>query len=101
MKATVRHMVVFNLKYPKDSEEAKQFLADSREILGSIPYASEYMQCYEISPKNTYDYGFSFDFPSPEDYERYNQDPRHVQYVNERWNNEVTQFLEIDFSEIG
>lgn len=100
MKPEIRHMVVFNLKYPKDSPQAKQFIEDSKTILGAIPYAETYDQCYEVSPKNGYDYGFCFDFNSADDYQAYNNHPAHVQYVKERWDNEVTEFMEIDFKEI-
>ena len=96
MKAEIRHMVVFNLMHPEGSEEEKEFLEDSVRILGSIPFASDFMLCREVSPKNGFDYGLSFDFASEEDYEKYNNDPRHVEYVNERWLKEVTDFMEID-----
>ena len=100
LKPEIRHMVVFNLIYPKDSPEAKKFIADSVEILGAIPYCSQFDQCYEVSKKNDYDYGFSFDFEKAEDYQAYNVDPAHVKYVKERWDVEVAKFMEIDFKEI-
>jgi hypothetical protein len=100
MKAKIRHMVVFNLKYPKDSPQAKQFLEDAKRILSAIPYVEDYMQCYQISPKSKFDYALSLDFMTAEDYEKYSVDPIHMQYVEERWLKEVTDVLEIDFEEI-
>jgi len=99
MKAAIRHMVVFNLTHLKDSAEEKNFLEDSVKVLGSIPYAANFMLCREVSPKNGFDYGFSFDFMSKEDYEKYNNDPSHVEYVKERWLKEVTEFMEIDLAQ--
>ena len=93
-------MVVFKLMHAKGSEEEKKFLEDSESILGSIPYAAKFMVCHEVSPKNGFDYGFSFDFMSKEDYQNYNNDPRHINYVNERWLKEVTEFMEIDLKEM-
>lgn len=100
MEAAIRHMVVFNLKYPKDSPEAENFIRTAREAFSQIPCAKNVMQCYEISPKNNYDYGFSFDFMSAEDYQTYNNHELHVKFVNEHWKTEVTDFMEIDFAEI-
>ena len=36
----------------------------------------------------------------PEDYESYNNHPDHCKFVEERWNTEVTDFMEIDFKEM-
>lgn len=100
MTAAIRHMVVFNLKYPKDSPEANRFIRTAKEAFDQISSAQNVMQCYEISPKNNYDYGFSFDFMKAEDYEAYNNHPLHVRFVEEHWKTEVTEFMEIDFQEI-
>ena len=100
MKAAVRHMVVFNLKWRKDSPEAKEFLAAAKETFDQIKYARDVMFCYEVSPKNGYDYGFSFDFMTKEDYEAYNNHSAHIKFVEEKWTTEVTDFLEIDLAEI-
>jgi hypothetical protein len=34
-------------------------------------------------------------------YDRYNQDPRHVAFVQERWIPEVADFLEVDYRAIS
>lgn len=50
--------------------------------------------------KYDYDYGFSMDFASQDDYEAYNAynaHPVHTDLVESRWKAEVTRFLEIDF----
>ena len=39
-------------------------------------------------------------FASEADYEAYNVHPQHVDFVENRWEKEVEQFMEIDYSEI-
>lgn len=96
----IKHMVVFNLVYPKDSPEAKQFIKHSVEILGSIPQVHCFTQCYEVSQKNNFDYGFCFDFLSQDDYDSYSRHPAHSSYVKDVWEKEVSTFMEIDLVEL-
>ena len=100
MKADVRHMVVFNLKWEKDSPEAKLFLKTAEDTFKQIGAAKKVMICNEVSPKNGYDYGFSFDFDTKDDYAAYNNHPLHINFVEKLWMNEVTDFLEVDLEEI-
>lgn len=93
----IRHMVIFNLKVSKGSDEAERFLADGKAILESIPVVNQFEVLYQVSAKNDYDYGFSMEFHNQEDYDTYNAHPYHVEFVNERWMKEVDRFLEIDF----
>ncbi|TVQ18856.1 MAG: Dabb family protein [Spirochaetaceae bacterium] len=97
----IRHMVVFTLRYPPDSQESRQFLADARESLSAIPTVREFEAFRQVSRKNEYQYGFSMEFAGPDEYQEYNQHPAHVAFVNERWKIEVTDFLEIDFESVG
>lgn len=97
MSQVIRHMVIFNLKYPKGSAQAETFLEDGQAILSSIPVVRNFGVFRQVSPKNDYEYGFSMDFSSQEDYDAYNGHPLHVQFVQERWLTEVERFLEIDF----
>jgi hypothetical protein len=94
---SIRHMVIFNLKYPKGSSEAEKFLNDGKSILTSIPAVQNFGVFRQVSSKNDYDYGFSMDFASQADYDSYNVHPLHVQFVQDRWQVEVERFLEIDF----
>src|ERR1700733_2300751 len=95
----IRHMVIFNLKYPKGSLEAEKFLNDGKSILSSIPAVQNFGVFRQVSTKNDYDYGFSMDFSNQEDYDSYNGHPLHVKFVQERWLLEVARFLEIDFQQ--
>ena len=97
MNTTIHHIVSFRLKYEKDSPEARKFIEDSKSILGGIPGIVSYEVGYEVSPKNSFDYMFYFIFNNDDDYQSYNNNPDHVNYVKERWLNEVAEFAECDF----
>jgi len=96
-KAEIIHSVVFSLKHEKGSVEEVRFLHDGKTILSSIPTVNNFQVFREISPKNNYDFGFSMVFNNKEDYETYNAHPKHVEFVAERWDKEVTQFMEVDY----
>ncbi len=100
MKAKIRHMVSFCLKYEKGSPQAIEFITDTKKILGAISNLASFDQCEQVSPKNDFDYVFVVDFMSEEDYAAYNADPIHEQYVQERWIPEVTRSQETDLVEI-
>jgi len=100
MEAAIRHMVVFNLKYGKDDPRAQAFIDEARRVFGSLPIPRNVMQCAQISPMCPFDFGFSFDFMTEEDYERYNNHPDHVKFVEEWWKTQVADFMEIDFKEL-
>ncbi|RTE07106.1 Dabb family protein [Paenibacillus whitsoniae] len=95
--ATIRHMVIFNLKHPKGSLEAEKFLEDGKNILSSISVVQKFEVFRQVSKKNDFDYGFSMEFSSQADYDAYNENPLHVMFVEQRWQVEVERFLEIDF----
>lgn len=94
----IRHMVIFNLRFEKGSDEAQAFLDEGRRLLTEIEVVGEFEVLEQISPKNDYDYGFSMVFETKDDYETYNAHPNHVDFVERRWMKDVTQFLEIDFA---
>ncbi|MCM3781788.1 Dabb family protein [Neobacillus mesonae] len=96
-KEQIIHSVVFSLKHEKGSAEETKFLNDGKAALSSIPTVNNFQVFREISPKNTYDFGFSMVFNSREDYEAYNVHTKHVEFVSNRWEKEVVQFLEIDY----
>lgn len=94
------HSVIFSLKHEKGSAEEQRFLEDGRSALSTIPTVQDFKVFKQISPKNTYDFGFSMVFESEADYEAYNVHPQHTAFVENRWEKEVLQFLEIDYSEL-
>ncbi|WP_128661331.1 Dabb family protein [Paenibacillus sp. 598K] len=93
-------MVIFDLKHAKGSAEETAFLNDGRSILTSIPVVSNFNVFRQVSAKNDYDYGFSMEFATQEDYDTYNAHPLHTAFVDQRWLTEVERFLEIDFEKI-
>lgn len=93
----VQHMVIFSLKHARDSKATSTFLDDGKRILSAIPGVTNFQVFSQVSRKNDYDFGFSMVFSSRGDYEKYNNHPDHVNFVEKRWKTEVSRFLEIDF----
>lgn len=94
----ILHSVVFRLRHGAGSAEESLFLEDGRRILTSIPSVTNFQVVRQVSSKNNYAFGFSMIFNSQADYDAYNDHPLHVQFVQERWETEVVDFLEIDYS---
>ena len=94
---TIRHMAIFTLKHPLDAPETAKFLEDGRRILTGIPVVRNFEVLRQTSPKTDFDFGFSIEFASQEDYTAYNEHPDHAAFVEERWKKEVARFQEIDF----
>jgi hypothetical protein len=93
----IRHTVAFTLTHPAGSEEESDFL-EAAERLAAIPDVEAFELLAEVSPKNDYRFGISMEFADRDAYERYNEHPDHVRFVQERWLPEVTHFLEIDYA---
>jgi hypothetical protein len=92
----IRHTVVFSLAHPADSTEEAEFLDYATRTLGAIGPVTNFVVSRQISPKSDLRWQFSMDFASESDYEAYNADPAHVQFVSTKWG-EVTDFQEYDF----
>ena len=92
----IRHTVVFTLKHAQGSAEEKKFLEDAL-ILAKIPTVRNFERLKQVSPKNNYSFGFSMEFDDQAGYDTYDQHPDHVAFVRDRWKQEVTDFLEIDY----
>jgi Stress responsive A/B Barrel Domain len=96
----IRHTVAFALRHDPGSPEEADFLA-AGAALGSIPGVEVFEVLREVSPKNGYRFGFSMEFADDAAYAAYNEDARHVAFVQERWIPEVADFLEIDYRAIS
>ena len=92
----IRHTVVFKLKHASGSAAEADFLA-AAQVLATIPSVHQFERLHQVSRKNGFDFGFSMEFDSQQGYEAYNAHPEHVRFVETRWKNEVTDFLEIDY----
>jgi len=95
----IRHTVSFTPRHDPGSPEEADFLA-AGAALASIPGVEAFEVLREVSPKNGYRFGFSMEFADQAAYDGYNEDPRHVAFVQERWIPEVADFLEIDYRSI-
>jgi hypothetical protein len=95
----IRHTVVFTPRHDPGSPGEADLLA-AGAALASIPGVEAFEVLREVSPKNAYRFGFSMEFADQAAYVAYNEDPRHVAFVQERWMPEVTDFLEIDYRAI-
>ena len=92
----IRHTVAFRLKHSSGSESESSFLK-AAQVLTSIPSVRNFQRLRQVSPKNKFEFGFSMEFASQQDYEAYNIHPEHVRFVETRWKSEVADFLEIDY----
>jgi hypothetical protein len=92
----IRHTVVFTLKHEKGSAGEQAFFK-ALDQLTTIPGVVNFNYTAEISKKNIYDYILAMEFSDQGSYDRYNQHPDHVLFVQEIWLKEVQDFLEIDY----
>ena len=93
----IRHTVAFTLGHPEGSAAERDFL-EAAERLAAIPGVESFELLAEVSPKNGYRFGISMEFADRSAYERYNEHPDHVRFVQERWLSEVRDFLELDYA---
>lgn len=95
----IRHTVAFNLKHERGSVEEKNFLSEAL-ALARIPSVKSFEQLRQISAKNGFSLGFSMEFDDQAGYDAYNEHPTHTAFVRDRWQVEVSDFLEADFVKI-
>jgi len=93
----IRHTVVFTPKHPEGSDAESDFL-QAAASLAALDGVEAWELLREVSPKNGYRYGISMEFADQAAYDGYNDHPDHVRFVQDRWNPEVADFLEIDYA---
>ncbi|MDR2764714.1 MAG: Dabb family protein [Tannerella sp.] len=93
----IMHTVIFDLKHPVDSPEARKFLDDGYRILTGVPGVRDFQAYRQCSPKNDFQYGFLMKFDDRAAFDAYTAHPLHNRFVRERWETEVTHFQESDF----
>src|SRR4029077_11681298 len=94
----IRHTVAFTLAPPEWAAEERAFL-EAAERLAAIPGVEAFELLAEGSPKNGFRFGISMEFAERTAYESYNEHPDHVRFVEERWLAEVSDFLELDYTQ--
>ena len=87
----------FALVHPAASKDEAAFL-EAAERLAAIPGVEDFELLAEVSAKNDYRFGISMEFADRSVYERYNDHPDHVDFVQSRWVPEVADFLEVDYT---
>ena len=92
----VRHTVAFTLVHEDGSADERDFL-EAAEHLATIPGVEAFELLAEVSPKNGYRFGISMEFADRSAYDRYNEHPDHIRFVQQRWLAEVSEFLELDY----
>jgi hypothetical protein len=94
--ARIRHTVVFKLKHPKGSAEEQDFFTALMK-LSAIPGVEKFECMKQVSRKNNFEYGLSMEFANQQAYDKYNNNPEHVAFVQKIWLTEVENFMELDF----
>jgi hypothetical protein len=93
----IRHTVAFRLKHARGSAAEADFLA-AADVLAAIPAVRKFEKLRQISAKNDFAFGFSFEFADQAAYDSYNEHPDHSRFVRDRWVPEVEAFLETDYA---
>lgn len=93
----IRHTVAFTLVHDDGSADERDFL-QAAEHLATIPGVEAFELLAEVSPKNGYRFGISMEFADRSAYDRYNEHPDHIRFVQQRWLAEVSDFLELDYA---
>ena len=91
----IRHAALFRLRHRSGSPEEAHFLA-ALAALASIPGVEDFEIARETSPKNDFAHAVSMRFADQAAYDAYNDHPRHVAFVRDRWVPEVAAFMEHD-----
>lgn len=81
---------------PSNLVSETEFLQAAQK-LADIPVVNNFKCLRQISKKNIYDFGLSMEFASIDDYQTYNDQPDHVQFVENRWIPEVTDTISMEF----
>jgi hypothetical protein len=92
----ILHTVAFALTHAPGSAAETAFL-NAAKALAAIPQVKKCEQFRQISSKNDYAFGFSFEFADQAAYDAYNVHPAHLAFVRDRWMPEVERYMEIDY----
>jgi heme-degrading monooxygenase HmoA len=92
----IRHTVVFTLKHATGSLQEKAFLRDAK-VLAEIPGVQNFEVLKQTNGKSDYRFALAMEFADQAAYDAYNRHPKHVKFVQDRWEREVSRSLEIDY----
>ncbi|HWO95577.1 Dabb family protein [Paenibacillus ehimensis] len=92
----ILHIVLFRLKHDIASEKTRKLIEDAKAILTTIPTVEKFEVLKQINSRTPYDFGLSMEFRNQAAYDEYLYHPEHTNFVKNRWENEVIDFLEVD-----
>jgi hypothetical protein len=95
----IRHSVIFTLHHPPHSPQETEFLR-AAECLRKIPEVANFEILRQVSPKNSFSFGFSMDLLDSSAFQNYLNHRIHSEFIASRWIPEVKAFLEIDFEPV-
>jgi hypothetical protein len=93
----IRHTVTFRLIHPAGSAAEQDFLT-AAATLATIPGVERFECLRQVGTRNTFTWGLSMQFASPQAYRSYHDHPEHARFVQARWISEVAEFLELDYA---
>jgi Stress responsive A/B Barrel Domain len=100
MNTNIRHAGLLKFKTSVTQEE-KQVFFIALKNLEQIEGVEKMEISKQISPKNTFEYGFSMEFAHEDIYKAYNVHPSHDAFVQNYWLKYVEDFMEIDTVELS
>lgn len=92
----IQHTALFRLKHQPGSAEEADFLR-AGSALSNLSMVRNFKCLRQVSDKNPYTFCFSMEFDSEQDYQAYNNNPFHCEFVETRWKVEVSEFMEVDY----
>ena len=97
----IEHTVVFRLTHSPGSKAENSFFDAARARLASIPGVEGFAIRRQVSPKSDFGWQFSMQFADQSAYQGYNDHPAHRDFVATRWDSEVAEVQQYDFTAIG
>lgn len=95
----IEHTVAFNLKHAAGSAEEQAFLEGLRAF-ADIPGVQDYKVNRQVSSKGPFSFQISMWFDTQEQLEAYDAHQVHVDFVNDRWVPECTDWQTLDFVQV-
>ena len=89
----IQHTVVFRLNTDADADH---FFTRTRK-LAVIRGVKDFEVLRQVGQKNDFTHGLSMYFDDQSAYDRYNDHPDHLAFVNDVWLPNVADFIEIDY----
>ena len=89
----IQHTVA--IRFNADADVDDFFTRASR--LAAIDGVRNFEVLRQVGQKNDFTHALSMCFDEQSAYDRYNNDPEHVAFVNDVWVPNVAQFLELDY----